>query len=85
MQLGDIEAAKAALRQALTLDPNINRDGHFVGYEPLICYNDDDAIARASALLDTNDIEVWNGPRFIIRLKAGKKAALSLRKSKTDE
>jgi hypothetical protein len=52
-------------------------DGRFVGYEPLICYNDDDAIAKASALLGTKDIELWNGPRLVIRLNARKPAAVT--------
>jgi hypothetical protein len=48
----------------------IGSDGHIIGYEPLISYTDDDAIAKASALLDTQDIEVWDGPRLVIRLNA---------------
>jgi hypothetical protein len=47
----------------------VDDDGHFVGYEPLICDNDDDAIAKASSLMDGHDIEVWSGPKLVVRLK----------------
>ena len=47
----------------------VGDDGHFDGFEPLICDNDDDATAKACALLDTKDIELWSGPRLVIRLK----------------
>jgi hypothetical protein len=47
----------------------VGSDGHFVGCEPLICDNDDDAIARASSLMDRHDIELWKGPKLVIRLK----------------
>ena len=47
----------------------VGSDGHFVGYEPLICFNDDDAVAKASSLMDGHDVEVWDGPRLVVRLK----------------
>jgi hypothetical protein len=43
-------------------------DGHFIGFEPLICRDDDDAVANAKRLVDSHDVEVWSGPRFVIRL-----------------
>jgi hypothetical protein len=46
----------------------VGEDGHFVGYEPMICRNDTEAIANAKRLLDGKDIELWSGDRFIIRL-----------------
>ena len=51
----------------------VGNDGHFNGVEPLICDNDDDAIAMASAQLDGKDIELWSGPRLIVRLTARNK------------
>jgi hypothetical protein len=51
----------------------VGDDGHFVGFEPLICDNDDDAIAKACARLDGKDIEIWSGPRLLIRLTARNK------------
>jgi hypothetical protein len=47
----------------------VGSDGHFVGYEPLICDHDDDAIAKASSLMDGHDIELWKGPTLVVRLK----------------
>jgi hypothetical protein len=47
--------------------------GHFDGFEPLICDNDDDAIAKACTLLEEKDIELWSGPRLVIRLKSKRK------------
>ena len=47
----------------------VGSDGHFVRYESLICDNDDDAVAKASSLMDGHDIELWSGPRLVVRLK----------------
>jgi len=48
----------------------IGPDGHFTGYEPLICSSDSEAIEKAKRLLDDgHDVEVWSGPRFVARLK----------------
>jgi hypothetical protein len=51
----------------------VGSDGHFVGYEPLICDNDDDAVAKASSLVDQHDIELWRGTTLIVRLTHRKK------------
>jgi hypothetical protein len=51
----------------------VGNDGHFDGYEPLICDNDDDAIAKACALLGAEDIELWSGARLVTKLTSGKK------------
>ncbi len=51
----------------------VGDDGRFAGFEPLICDNDDDAVAKACSLLAGKDIELWNGPRLVTRLKARKK------------
>jgi hypothetical protein len=45
-------------------------DGHFIGFEPLICRNDGEAVAKAKRLLDGQDIEIWSGERLVIRLKS---------------
>jgi hypothetical protein len=47
----------------------VGADGHFVGFEPFICENHDDAVAKAESLLERNDIELWSGPCLVIRLK----------------
>jgi hypothetical protein len=36
----------------------VGRDGHFVGYEPLVCADDVEAIEKAKRLVDANDIEL---------------------------
>ena len=46
----------------------VGDDGHFVGFEPLVCANDAEAIEKASRLVDWYDIELWSGERFVKRL-----------------
>jgi hypothetical protein len=46
----------------------LGADEHFIGFEPLICLDDAEAIAKAQRLVDGHDIEVWSGDRFVIRL-----------------
>jgi hypothetical protein len=46
----------------------VGLDGYFVGYEPMVCTNDAEAIDKAKRLLDGYDIELWSGDRFVIRL-----------------
>jgi hypothetical protein len=48
----------------------VGEDGRFIGFEPLICRDDGEAIAKAKRLVDRHDIEVWSGKRFVIRLKS---------------
>jgi hypothetical protein len=43
-------------------------DGHFIGFEPLICRDDTEAIKVAERLVDGHDIELWSGERLVIRL-----------------
>jgi hypothetical protein len=51
----------------------VGDDGHFDGFEPLTCDNDDDVIAKACALLGRKDIEIWCGSRLVVRLTARNK------------
>jgi hypothetical protein len=46
----------------------VGLDGHFAGYEPLVCADDSDAIDKARRLASDRDIELWSGPRLILRL-----------------
>jgi hypothetical protein len=46
----------------------IGADGHIVGYEPIVCRDDDEAKAKADRMVDGHDIELWSGDRFVIRL-----------------
>jgi len=48
----------------------VGEDGHFMGFEPLICRDDGEALAKARRLLDIHDIEVWNCERFVLKLEA---------------
>ena len=47
----------------------VGDDGHFIGFEGMICYDDEEAIARAKQLLGNHDVEVWSGGRLVIRLR----------------
>lgn len=51
----------------------IGKDRHVQGYEPLICEDDDMAIAAAERLVDGHDVELWQGARKVTKLahKAG--------------
>jgi hypothetical protein len=51
----------------------IGADGHFIGFEPLFCADDSEAIEKAMRLMDRLDVEIWNGERFIIRLTPERK------------
>jgi hypothetical protein len=48
----------------------VDRDGHFLGFEPLVCANDAEAIEQAKRLIVNNAIELWSGERLVIRLEA---------------
>ena len=58
-------------------DPGVAVYGHFVGFEALICADDAEAIAKAKRLVDVHYIELWCGPRLVIRLN-GKPASPKL-------
>jgi predicted regulator of Ras-like GTPase activity (Roadblock/LC7/MglB family) len=47
---------------------SIGLDGHIVGYEPLICANDAEAVAKASRLAAVHAVELWSGERFVMKL-----------------
>jgi hypothetical protein len=46
----------------------VGLDGRFIGFEALVCADDAEAIKRAELLVGDRSIELWNGPRFVIRL-----------------
>jgi hypothetical protein len=46
----------------------VGSDGHFIGFEPIVCANDDEATEQAKRMLDGHDIEVGIGGRMVIRL-----------------
>lgn len=47
----------------------VGSDGHFVRFVGLSCSGDAEAIEHARRLLDSQDIELWSGDRFIVRLE----------------
>ena len=54
----------------------VGMDGRFIGFEPLFCESDDEAVAKAERLADGHDVELWCGPRGA-RLEGEKRQALS--------
>jgi hypothetical protein len=50
----------------------VGRDGHFTGFEPLLCGDDAHAIEKAKRLVDDHDVELWSGERLVTRLSATK-------------
>jgi hypothetical protein len=53
------------------------RCGILPGFEPMICRDDADAIAKARRLVDGHDVEIWNCERFVLRLVTMKRASLT--------
>jgi hypothetical protein len=52
----------------------LSSDDHIVGIpDEIECECDQDAIAHAKAKLDGLDIEVWEGPRVVTKLKSPNK------------
>ena len=48
----------------------VGSDGHFAGFDPLICADDAEAIAKAKRLVVDHNVELWSGDRLVTRLKA---------------
>jgi hypothetical protein len=46
----------------------VGHDGHFNGYEPLVCANDAEAIKKAKLLSQRDGVELWSGPRLVISM-----------------
>jgi len=46
----------------------VGDDGHFIGFEPIICRDDCEAVAKAQRLVDGHDVELWSAERFVTRL-----------------
>jgi hypothetical protein len=43
-------------------------DGYLIGSDPLVCEDDNEAIAAAKKLVDGYDVELWCFDRIVIRL-----------------
>jgi hypothetical protein len=46
----------------------VGLDGHFVGFEAMLCATDAEAIKKSRLLVGDRPIELWSGARFVIRL-----------------
>ena len=46
----------------------VGSDGHFVRFVGLSCSDDAEAVEQARRLIEDQDIELWSGERFIVRL-----------------
>jgi hypothetical protein len=46
----------------------VGADGHFTGFEPLTCSDDTEAIEKAKRMVNGQDVELWSGPRLVIRI-----------------
>lgn len=44
----------------------VGRDGHFTGFEPLVCADDAKATELAKRLVDGHDVELWEGARLVV-------------------
>jgi hypothetical protein len=51
----------------------VGRDGHFNGYEPIVCADDAAAIENAKRLVNRHGIEIWNRARLVGRLEPMRK------------
>jgi hypothetical protein len=46
----------------------VGADGHFVGYEPLVCANDSEAIEEAKRFSNRHPVELWSGATLVSRI-----------------
>jgi hypothetical protein len=55
----------------------VGDDGHVIGFEPLVCADDGEAIENAKRLATKHSVELWSGDRLVKRLIAtGSRAVL---------
>jgi hypothetical protein len=47
----------------------VGLDGHFTGFEGMICEDDAKAIESTKRLVDSHDVELWNGASLVIRFQ----------------
>jgi hypothetical protein len=47
----------------------VGHDGHFIGFEALVCADDAEAIEQAKRFVDGHDIELWSRDRLVTRLE----------------
>ena len=49
----------------------VGDDGHFIGWEPMVCANDSEATEKAKHLSSRGPVELWSGPNLVVLLAAG--------------
>ena len=47
----------------------VGSDGRFIGFEPLVCADNSEAIQKAKRLINGHDVELWSGSRLVVRLE----------------
>ena len=56
----------------------VGRDGHFASCRAFRCADDAEAVIWARQLVAGQDVELWSGERFIVRLQSdGREQAAS--------
>ena len=55
----------------------VGRDGHFNGFEPIVCADDAAAFENAKRLVNRHGIELWNGAWLVGRLEPMRKGQSS--------
>jgi hypothetical protein len=56
----------------------VGKDGDVASFRAFVCDSDANATVWAKQLVECNDIELWSGDRFVIRLKStGKPGAVT--------
>jgi hypothetical protein len=55
----------------------VGKNGHFFGFEPIVCDTDEQAIETAKRLLHGLAIEVWSAERMVARLPTEETDAVS--------
>jgi hypothetical protein len=48
----------------------VGDDGHIIGFEPLVCADDGEAIEKSKRLATKYLVELWSGDRLVKRLIA---------------
>jgi hypothetical protein len=50
----------------------VGAEGNFVGYKPMICADDGEAIGKAKRLAGQYPVELWTGPRLVSSLPSNR-------------
>jgi hypothetical protein len=53
----------------------VGDDGHIIGFEPLVCADDGEAVEKAKRFATKHSVELWSGDRLVKRLTAAAETA----------